>query len=51
MIRKADVDTIIDLAKSRGYWSVWYTVFEGYANVRQRLITDFPGTRRISPSF
>ena len=44
---KADVDTIIDLAKSRGYWSVWYTVFEGYADVRQRLITDFPGTRRI----
>ncbi len=44
---RADVDTIIDLAKSRGYWSVWYTVFEGYAEVRQRLIADFPGTRQF----
>ncbi len=44
---KADVDTILDLAKSRGYWSVWYTVFEGYTEVQQRLIADFPGTRSM----
>lgn len=39
-----DVDTIIDLAKAKGFWSVWMTVFSAEANVTIRLIEDFMGT-------
>ena len=38
------VDDIIEEAKNRGNWSVWFTVFEGIDPVLERLITDFPGT-------
>lgn len=38
----ADVDEIISMAQKLGYWSVWFTVFEGYDEVRRRLICDFP---------
>ena len=40
----ADVDEIIRMAQLLGYWSVWFTVFKGYDEVRRRLISDFPGT-------
>lgn len=40
----ADVEEIICLAQKLGYWSVWFTVFKGYDEVRKRLISDFTGT-------
>lgn len=40
----ADVDTIIDLAKGYGGWSIWFTVFKGHDEVRKALIEKFPGT-------
>lgn len=40
----ADVDEIIRMARKFGYWSVWFTVFKGYDEVRKRLISDFRGT-------
>ena len=42
--KKADVETIIDLVKTRGGWSIWFTVFEGEDEVRKALITEFRGT-------
>lgn len=39
-----DVDTIIDLIKACGGWSVWFTVFVGEDDVLARMIADFPGT-------
>ena len=41
---RADVETIIDLAKAEGHWSIWFTVFTGYNEVRKALIESFPGT-------
>lgn len=41
---KVDIDLMIDYVKAKGYWSIWFTVFNGYDQVRQRLISDFPGT-------
>jgi hypothetical protein len=38
------VDCIIDLVKSRGHWSIWYTVFANYDQVLEKLISEFPGT-------
>ena len=40
-----DVDTIIDLAKAKGFWSTWMTVFSAEPAVTNRLVQDFPGTR------
>ncbi|HCH0799145.1 TPA: HNH endonuclease [Vibrio parahaemolyticus] len=40
-----DVDTIIDLAKAKGFWSAWMTVFSAEPGVTTRLVQDFPGTR------
>lgn len=40
----ADVEEIIRMAKSLGYWSVWFTVFKENREVRRRLATDFLGT-------
>lgn len=42
--KTSDVDTIVDLAKGYGYWSVWFTVFKGCDEVRKALIERFPGT-------
>ena len=39
-----DEDVVVELAKSQGGWSIWFTVFKGCDEVRRRLITDFPGT-------
>ncbi|MCK9636899.1 MAG: HNH endonuclease [Methylobacter tundripaludum] len=35
---------IIDTATSTGFWSVWMTVFQDYADMRRRLIEAFQGT-------
>lgn len=40
------VQNIIDLAKGYGCWSIWFTVFEGYSDVRKSLIEQFPGTAK-----
>lgn len=37
-------EEIISNATSTGYWSVWMTVFAQDQDMRQRLITAFPGT-------
>jgi uncharacterized protein (TIGR02646 family) len=39
-----DVDTIIDLALSRGFFSVWFTVFQAHDDVKKALIEKFIGT-------
>ena len=39
-----DVDTIVELVKGHGCWSIWFTVFKGHDNVRKALIEQFPGT-------
>ena len=41
----ADVETIVDLVKSRGGWSIWFTVFKGHDEVRKALL-EFPGTAK-----
>lgn len=41
-----DIDTIIELVKSRGGWSIWYTVFCDIDEVRKALLT-FPGTAKL----
>lgn len=38
------LDDIVEMARAKGFWSVWYTVFDGIDEVRQALITAFPGT-------
>lgn len=40
-----DVETVIDLAKAKGFWSIWMSVFSGEAAIIQKLKSDFPGTR------
>lgn len=35
---------IVELAKFRGYWSVWMTVFANDADMRRRLIDGFDGS-------
>ncbi len=42
--KRIDLDCLIDAIKAFGYWSIWFTVFDGIDEVRQRLISDFPGT-------
>jgi uncharacterized protein (TIGR02646 family) len=34
----------VEVAKGRGFWSVWFTVFREDADMRRRLIADFQGT-------
>lgn len=40
------IESIVDLARERGNWSVWFTVFKGIDNVRKALldVNNFPGT-------
>ncbi len=35
---------IVETAHANGFWSVWMTVFEDDADIRQRLLAAFPGT-------
>ena len=44
LAQKVDEDTILDLVKNRGGWSIWFTVFKGCDAVRERLINGVPGT-------
>ncbi len=44
LAHKIDEDTILELVKYRGGWSIWFTVFRGCDAVRARLISDIPGT-------
>ncbi len=37
-------ELIVLLAKAKGYWSVWMTVFAGDADMLKRFIDAFPGT-------
>lgn len=39
-------ETIADLAKSTGYFSVWMTVFANDSDMLQRIMEQFPGTAR-----
>lgn len=41
---QVDVETIVDLVKGYGCWSIWFTVFKGHDEVRKALIEQFPGT-------
>jgi uncharacterized protein (TIGR02646 family) len=39
-------ETLIELAKAQGHWSIWMSVFEAEPEIRQALIDAFPGTCR-----
>jgi len=39
--RRAEV---VDMARQRGFWSVWMTVFQDDMDIRRRLIAEFTGT-------
>ena len=43
---KALRKSIVNTATSRGFWSVWMTVFADDQDMRQRLIDEFPGTSK-----
>lgn len=43
---ETDVQTIIDLVKGHGCWSIWFTVFIEHEEVRKALVEEFPGTSR-----
>jgi hypothetical protein len=43
---KLDENDMIGFAKSTGYWSIWFIVFENKEEIRSRLISDFSGTCR-----
>lgn len=37
-------ETIIDLARGYGFWSVWYSLFKIHSNIVQALVEHFSGT-------
>lgn len=39
-----DIDTIIDLAKANGFFSIWFSVFDSHIAVKSALIHAFEGT-------
>lgn len=39
-------EQIVETAESKGYWSVWMTVFGHDVDMRQRLINAMPGTAK-----
>lgn len=41
---KCDLDCLIEYIKVSGCWSIWFTVFSDHDEVKERLISDFPGT-------
>ncbi len=41
-----DVETIVDLVKGHGCWSIWFTVFKEHPEVLKELIEQFPGTAK-----
>lgn len=40
-----DIETIVDLSLSMGFWSIWMNTFEGFLEVQRALIDSFSGTR------
>lgn len=40
------LDKLITVIKIYGCWSIWFTVFKDYREVRQALVEQFPGTSR-----
>ncbi|MEY4905684.1 MAG: hypothetical protein RLZZ292_3499 [Bacteroidota bacterium] len=42
--QQTDVETIVELCKSDGFWSIWMTVFQNYPEVKKALITETIGT-------
>jgi hypothetical protein len=38
------VESIVDLALSEGFFSIWLTVFHDLPEMRQRFISSFPNT-------
>lgn len=43
-VNSIDSDTVLDLARGYGFWSVWYNVFINHNDVKQVLINGFRGT-------
>jgi len=43
---KCDIETLIDLALLRGFWSVWMQVFENDPAVQKALLNAFTGTNK-----
>lgn len=41
-----NLQCLIMLAKARGGWSIWFTVFKDHPEVRKELIEQFPGTAK-----
>lgn len=41
---KCDIETIIDLSKSGGFWSIWMNTFKDFPLVQKALINNFSGT-------
>lgn len=39
-----DSEAVIDLAKAKGFWSIWMTVFQNEPLIVQLLKDEFPGT-------
>lgn len=39
-------DSVLDLVKTGGMWSIWFTVFKDHDEVRKALIDEFPGTAK-----
>lgn len=42
--KRTDIDNIATIATSRGFFSVWFTVFSAHKDVKQALINAFKGT-------
>ncbi len=42
---RIEIKTITDLVENGGGWSIWFTVFRGYDEVRKALL-EFPGTAK-----
>ena len=40
-----DIETIVDLSISNGFWSIWMHAFEGFPEVQRALVDNFRGTR------
>ncbi len=46
--KKKIAEDIVEFAKERGFFSVWFTVFQDHKEVRKALIEAFSGTHRAS---
>jgi hypothetical protein len=41
---ETNIESMIQLALARGFWSIWMTIFENQSEVKKALIESFPGT-------